>query len=69
MKEYENCTFTPEISKPKIDYVVNNLVNKKEEKMAKKYYERVNKAKMLKEEIKTKLNPDYSKKIIIFIII
>lgn len=55
-----DCTFAPTITKNiPVNYLQASRVYI--DKQTKKYYERVNKAKIIKEEINSKLNPDYSK--------
>lgn len=57
MQHNLECTFTPEISKTDIFDICNTSI--KYDRPTKNYFERVNKAKKHKEEIKSKLNPNY----------
>lgn len=58
IQENCECTFTPIITK---NTLIETSANKQLDKQTKNFYERITKAKLLKEEINSKLNPDYSK--------
>jgi hypothetical protein len=56
LQEKIECTFAPEITRKNVEFLKPKL-----DKHTRKYVDRINKAKKLKEEINSKLNPDYSK--------
>ena len=58
IKEQKDCTFAPELNQ--LDVEIFNYDVKSDENV-RRYVERLDKAKKMKEEINTRFNPDYSK--------
>lgn len=58
IREQKDCTFAPELNQ--LDVEIFNF-DVKSDQNVKRYIERLDKAKKIKEEINTKYNPDYSK--------